>query len=499
MLWLEYWHHQKQRLREQILAAQTELERLPQPAASFQKLERRAKDVLRSYLRQCARRATGRILRQHPDGFFRSLSIARKLRRFVLDHCKVRMQIWIGPSGDALYPEQIHTLQAMVANNYRIHVRHLDKMRTRDFAPFLAIDYASTLGAIWVYPEQGILPASTHVICPLPSPRKDRKTCKAEYIYSEVFAARSSFLKPTLEEFRRLVKIEERRRFLETRLQELRARQQQSSAAQSAWKKIALPDAQKLELMKQVDLFLDGKLACPQAVLLKGVPGTGKTLLATTLAEILGSSHFFRPTIAELKHPQLGKSAQQVAELWKKVRVSKPAVLFLDECEGLFGKRGAAETDAVAMEVVQAFLAQWDGKEEGIWLIAATNRREMIDDAILSRFGIEMEIGLPDEQARFDILEMELAALHVHGEIPADIRARTIGFSGRDLAILAGKVVAAAYPDEIGAQHFSRCHPVDALGRQYAGGQGGHLEYPRTRPGNRTKTADDLYAAPLRG
>ena len=168
--------------------------------------------------------------------------------------------------------------------------------------------------------------------------------------------------------------------------------------------------------------------------MLKGLPGTGKTLLATTLAEVLGHRHFFHPTIAELKHPQLGKSVQLVAELWKQVRANKPAVLFLDECESLFGKGGAAKTDAVAKKMVQTFLSQWDGKEEGVWLIAATNRREMIDDAILSRFGSEMEICLPEEQARMEILEKELAALQVHGEGPADIRACTVGMSGRDLA-----------------------------------------------------------------
>jgi hypothetical protein len=113
-------------------------------------------------------------------------------------------------------------------------------MRTKNFAPFLAIGYAAAFGAIWVYPEQGILPARTYVICPLPSPRIDRKPCIAEDIYSDVFAECGSFLKPVLGEFRRLVEIEERRQCLKTKLLELRARQQQFSAVQAAWKRIAL-------------------------------------------------------------------------------------------------------------------------------------------------------------------------------------------------------------------------------------------------------------------
>ncbi|MGB8478583.1 MAG: ATP-binding protein [Acidobacteriaceae bacterium] len=104
---------------------------------------------------------------------------------------------------------------------------------------------------------------------------------------------------------------------------------------------------------------------------LKGPPGTGKTLLATTLAEVMGACRFFRPALAELKSPQLGQSAQRVAELWKEVRSNKPAVLFLDECDGLLGRRGAAETDAIGMKLVQAFLSEWNGKEEGVWLIGA--------------------------------------------------------------------------------------------------------------------------------
>ena len=416
--------------------------------------------ALRRYLRQCVRRATGRILLRHPDGLLRSFSVARKLRRFVLAQCRVRMQIWIGPSGNAEYPEQVWTLPPYFANNNETQVRGLDHARIKHFAPFLAIDYAATRdfaatpGAIWIYPALGTLQARAQVFCPLPNPRKDGKTCNAQSIYSEVLAERSSFLQPTMEEFRRLVEIEQRRRSLEKRLQELHARQQQSSVAQTAWKKIALPDTQKLELMQQVDLFLDGKLTCPRAVLLQGAPGTGKTLLATTLTEVLGNRRFFHPTIAELKHPHLGQSAQLVAELWKQVRASKPAVLFVDECESIFGKRGAAETDAVALELVQTFLSQWDGKEEGVWLIAATNRREMLDDAILSRFGSQIEICLPQEQARCEILENELAALDVHGELPSDVRARTVGMSGRDLAMLAAKVVSVAYPGAIEARHF---------------------------------------------
>ena len=129
MLWPEYWLYQEQHLREQILAAQTELKEPPSTAAPFQKLERSARHALRSYLRQCVRRATGRILLRHPDGLLRSFSVARRLRRFILDRCHVRMQICIGNSGNAEYPEQVRTLPMCFANDNETQVRGLDHAR----------------------------------------------------------------------------------------------------------------------------------------------------------------------------------------------------------------------------------------------------------------------------------------------------------------------------------------------------------------------------------
>ena len=454
MTWQQYWLHQEQSRREQTLALESELRELTAIDPLFQKLERRAKRALRRYLRASVRRATGRILRHHPDGIFRSFSIARRLRRFVLKQCRVRMEIWIGSSGDLEYPELVDTLPALSANSHEARARNLDLARAHNLAPFLAIDYGSNFGALLIYPAQGTMPAYTRVNCSLPDPRKDGKVCQALPIYSEALAGCSALLTPTMEEFRQVVEREQRRRTVEAKIRQMNFRRKQSSVAQEAWMKVCLPETKKLELMRQADLFLDGIAKCPQAVLLHGPPGTGKTLLATTLAEVMGGCHFFRPTLAQLKCPSLGQSAQRVAELWKEVRSNKPAILFLDECDCLLGKRGAAETDAIGMKLVQAFLSEWNGKEEGVWLIGATNRRDRLDGAILSRFATEMEIALPEGAARVEIFQKEMTALRVSGKIPADIGARTVGMSGRNLAMLASKVVAAAYPGEVEARHF---------------------------------------------
>jgi SpoVK/Ycf46/Vps4 family AAA+-type ATPase len=106
--------------------------------------------------------------------------------------------------------------------------------------------------------------------------------------------------------------------------------------------------------------------------------------------------NFQQLSIADLKQQQLGASGQRVREVWNQARNNQPAVIFLDECEGILGRRGAAETDVISADIVQAFLAEWDGvaPQARVWVIGATNRRDMLDDAILSRFGWEMEIAL---------------------------------------------------------------------------------------------------------
>lgn len=82
----------------------------------------------------------------------------------------------------------------------------------------------------------------------------------------------------------------------------------------------------------------------------------------------------------------IGRSGQRVRELWTEARATKPTILFIAECESIFGSRGAAETDIVGVDLNQAFLSERNAKEDRIWLIGATKRRTLIDPAILSRF-----------------------------------------------------------------------------------------------------------------
>jgi SpoVK/Ycf46/Vps4 family AAA+-type ATPase len=223
---------------------------------------------------------------------------------------------------------------------------------------------------------------------------------------------------------------------------------QRVESAAEAWKDIQLPEMQKIELLRALELFEYGDPASPRGLLLTGPPGVGKSLLGKTIAETVGCS-FQHLTPASLKLDHLGGSGQRVREVWTKARQNQPAILYLDECEGVLGRRGAAETDALSAEIVQAFLAEWDGlsKTDRVLVIGATNRRDLLDDAILSRFGWEMPIALPSEADRIRILEQELKNVGVDVSLPVEFGALTQGMSGRDLQEVARSARRTAHPE----------------------------------------------------
>jgi SpoVK/Ycf46/Vps4 family AAA+-type ATPase len=215
----------------------------------------------------------------------------------------------------------------------------------------------------------------------------------------------------------------------------------------AAWSKVFLPERQMNDLLQRASMFEVGDKAAPRGLLLTGPPGTGKTLVARSLAESM-QCNFQQLSIADLKQQQLGASGQRVREVWNQARNNQPAVIFLDECEGILGRRGAAETDVISADIVQAFLAEWDGvaPQARVWVIGATNRRDMLDDAILSRFGWEMEIALPGASERARIFKQEMESVFPGAVIPEEIGSLTQGMSGRDLRHLASQVRTLAYP-----------------------------------------------------
>jgi transitional endoplasmic reticulum ATPase len=123
------------------------------------------------------------------------------------------------------------------------------------------------------------------------------------------------------------------------------------------------------------------------------------------------SCNFQSLSLADIKDEHLGASGRLVREKWDHARANRPSIIFVDECDGVFGRRGAAETDVIAADVVRSFLPEWDGiaQTPGIMVIGATNKRAMLDDAIISRFGWEVEISLPGAPERRNILEQRFS------------------------------------------------------------------------------------------
>ena len=208
-----------------------------------------------------------------------------------------------------------------------------------------------------------------------------------------------------------------------------------------AWAGVALDAKMKAQLISLAGHFASGSASATRGLLLYGPPGTGKTLIARTFADSMGCA-FFPLSLTDLKSGFIGQSGENVKALWIKARAEPRAVIFVDECEGVFGRRGGTGTDSFVEEIVTAFLAQWDGfdKQAHVWVVGATNRRDLIDAAMLSRFEDQLEIGLPDGRQRLEILAGEFARLAIPPPLPLKTEALTLGMSGRELSSLAKRV-----------------------------------------------------------
>jgi transitional endoplasmic reticulum ATPase len=230
------------------------------------------------------------------------------------------------------------------------------------------------------------------------------------------------------------------------------------------WSEIDLDARRKTELQRWLSMFKAQHPAAPRGLLLFGPPGTGKTLLARTLARA-SDADFIAVTIADLKAPNIGGTAQRVRDLWNAARKAPKAIIFVDECEGIFGGRESVESDSFNRELLQEFLAQWEGvldNSRHVWVIGATNRRERIDHAMVSRFGAELSFALPDAAIRRSILERELRRCLVDYPDVEEIVENTNGFSGRDLRTLAESVARESYDVDA-----DRCKPTHRIFEQH--------------------------------
>ena len=210
------------------------------------------------------------------------------------------------------------------------------------------------------------------------------------------------------------------------------------------WEKVRLEAEKKAKIMEAVNTFMQSSDDRKSRIgmIFSGPPGTGKTLIAKSLASEK-QCFFLAPTLAELKGEYIGQSSAKIKRIFDKARANEPTIIFIDEADTVFPSRarGASDSDSYAMDMVNQFLQEIDGAKTGtqkIFVIAATNRPEAIDEAIKSRLGNPEEIPLPSKPMRKLIFEDNFsekdAPFELSGKIFEDfLLNKSEKMSGRDI------------------------------------------------------------------
>ncbi|QSG09325.1 CDC48 family AAA ATPase [Halapricum desulfuricans] len=187
----------------------------------------------------------------------------------------------------------------------------------------------------------------------------------------------------------------------------------------------------------------------PSGVLLHGPPGTGKTLLARALAGESGVN-FIHVNGPELLDRYVGESEESVREVFDRARQTAPTIVFLDEIDAIAGRRG--DSNEVTERVVSQLLTELDGVAENpnLVVVAATNRKAAIDDALLrpGRLEEHIEVPLPDADARRKILDVHTRDKPLDEDVDLEeLVTGTEGYSGAEIEALVRKATIAAIDD----------------------------------------------------
>jgi proteasome regulatory subunit len=194
--------------------------------------------------------------------------------------------------------------------------------------------------------------------------------------------------------------------------------------------------------LKRPDLFTSVGIEPPKGVLLHGPPGTGKTILAKAVAQSTEAT-FMRVVGSEFVQKYIGEGARLVRQLFELAKSKSPAIIFIDELDAIGARRmdGATSGDREVQRTLMQILAEMDGFDARgeVKLIAATNRLDMLDPALLrpGRFDRVIEIPLPSKEARESILKIHTRGMNLDRDVNLRLIAElSEGSSGADLKSL---------------------------------------------------------------
>ncbi len=220
----------------------------------------------------------------------------------------------------------------------------------------------------------------------------------------------------------------------------------------------------KQELLEAVEWPLKHKyvfkrmgIKPPKGVLLYGPPGTGKTLLAKAIATET-EANFISVKGPELLSKWVGESEKGVREIFKKARQVSPAIIFFDEIDAIAQNRVGGIDDKVGARLVNQLLTEMDGMQElnDVIVIAATNRPDMIDTALLrpGRFDRIILAGIPDKKARESIFEVHLKGVPLAKDVDKKLLVeKTDGYVGADIEAVCREAALLELRKDMSAKH----------------------------------------------
>jgi len=195
--------------------------------------------------------------------------------------------------------------------------------------------------------------------------------------------------------------------------------------------------------LKYPDMFKQAKINTPKGILLYGPPGTGKTLMAKAVANET-KVNFISVKGPALISKYVGESERGIRDMFKKAKQAAPCIIFFDELDVITPRRGEGSDSHVTERVIGQFLTEMDGIEElkGVLVLAATNRMDQIDPALLraGRFDYLIEIPVPDEETRLKIFQVHTKDKPLEKGIDFKKFAQeTEGLTGADIELICKK------------------------------------------------------------